>query len=81
MEAITAISRADVYICSPDIKARFGKYMGDKPILLDIYDITPPAMKQKYPELSAEALAEKLEEKRAEIADVIKAELKKGWEP
>jgi precorrin-4 methylase/DMSO/TMAO reductase YedYZ molybdopterin-dependent catalytic subunit len=78
MEAITAISRADVYICSPDIKARFGKYMGDKPILLDIYDITPPAMKQKYPELSAEALAEKLEEKRAEIADVIKAELKKG---
>jgi hypothetical protein len=78
MEAVTAMSRADVFICTPDIKKRFAKYMGDKPVLLDIYEITPPRMKKKYPELSPQELNEKIEKTRVEIADSIKAELKKG---
>jgi hypothetical protein len=28
MEAVTAMSKADAFICPPDIKKRFGKYMG-----------------------------------------------------
>jgi precorrin-4 methylase len=78
MEAVTAMSRADVFICTPDIKKRFGKYMGEKPVLLDIYAITPPQMKKKYPELSLKELNGKIEQTRVEIADSIKAELKKG---
>jgi precorrin-4 methylase len=78
MEAVTAMSRADVFICSPDIKKRFGKYMGNKPVLLDIYDFIPPKMKKKYPELSQEEIEKKIEEKWAEIADSIKSEIRKG---
>jgi precorrin-4 methylase len=78
MEAVTAMSKADAFICPPDIKKRFGKYMGDKPILLDFYDFIPPVMKKKYPELSQTQLNEKIEGKYIEIADSIKAELKKG---
>lgn len=78
LEAVTAMARADVFICTPDIQKRFAKYMGGKPVLLDIYAITPPQMKKKYPELSPAALNGKMEEVRAGIAEEIKAEIKKG---
>jgi precorrin-4 methylase/DMSO/TMAO reductase YedYZ molybdopterin-dependent catalytic subunit len=78
MEAVTAMSKADVFICSPDMKKRFGKYMGDKPILLDIYDFIPPVVKKQYPNLTQEELQKKLEEKRAGMAASIKVELDKG---
>jgi precorrin-4 methylase len=78
MEAVSAIAKADILICPPDIKKRFGKYMGNKPVLFDIYDYVPPAMKKKYPDLSREALEKKIEEGRVEIAERIKRELNKG---
>jgi len=78
VEAVTAMSRADVFICNADIKKRFGKYMGDKPVLLDIYDFIPPVVKKENPGLSDDELAAKIEAKRKEIADSIKAELSKG---
>jgi len=72
------MSRADAFICPPDIQKRFAKYMGGKPILLDFYDFIPPKMKQKHPELSQPQLNEKIEAKYAEISESIKAEMKKG---
>jgi precorrin-4 methylase len=78
LEAVTAISRADVFICPPDIRERFGKYMGGKTVLLDLYESAGPVMKKRYPELSPGELAKKVEEKRVEIADSIKAEIGKG---
>lgn len=78
MEAVSAMADADTFICPKDIEKRFAKYMGGKPVLMDLYDFIPPAMKKKYPELSREELNKRLEEKRAGIADTIKAELKKG---
>ncbi|MBN2321460.1 MAG: hypothetical protein JXR49_20445 [Acidobacteria bacterium] len=78
MEAVTAMARADAFICPPDIKKRFGKYMGDKPVLLDIYDYIAPVMKKRYPELSREELVKKVENNWVEIADLIKTGLKKG---
>jgi precorrin-4 methylase/DMSO/TMAO reductase YedYZ molybdopterin-dependent catalytic subunit len=78
MEAVTAMARADVFICTPDIQKRFAKYMGDKPVLLDIYAVTPPQMKKKYPDLAPADLGRKMEEVRAGIADTIQAEIKKG---
>jgi precorrin-4 methylase len=78
MEAVTAMSRADEFICSPDISKRFGKYMGGKPVLLDIYDFAPPVIKKKYPELSRDELNKKIEDSWIKVSDSIKAELKKG---
>jgi precorrin-4 methylase len=78
MEAVTAMSRADEFICSPDISKRFGKYMGGKPVLLDIYDFAPPVIKKKYPELSRDELNKKIEDSWIKVSDSIKVELKKG---
>ena len=78
LEAITAMSRADVFICPPDIKKRFGKYMADKPILFDIYNFMPPAIKKQNPGISQEKLHKILEDRRTSMADAIKVELKKG---
>lgn len=78
MEAVSAIARADVLVCTADMKKRFEKYIGDKPVLFDTYDYAPPAFRKKYPDLSREALNKKIEEGRVEMAEIIKRELKKG---
>ena len=78
MEAVTAMSRADVFICPPDIQKRFAKYIGGKPILMDIYDFIPPVIKKQNPGLSQSELNKILDDKRKGIADAIKAELNKG---
>jgi precorrin-2 methylase len=78
IEAITAMSRADAFICSPDIKKRFGKYMGDRPVLFDIYDFSPPEVKKKNPGVSQDDLKKIVEERRTAMAESIKAELNKG---
>ncbi|MBN1905862.1 MAG: hypothetical protein JW927_12270 [Deltaproteobacteria bacterium] len=78
IEAITAMSRADAFICSPDIQKRFAKYMGDKPVLFDIYDFSPPEVKKKNPGASQDDLKKIVEDRRVSMADSIKAELSKG---
>lgn len=78
LEAITAMSRADVFICPSDIRKRFEKYMGDKPILLDVYDFVPPVIKKQNPGISQKELHRIFDEKRNGIAEAIKAELEKG---
>ena len=78
LEAITAMSRADAFICPPDIQKRFGKYMGDKPILFDVYNFIPPVVKKENPGLSKEELHKILEDRRTAMADSIRAELNKG---
>ncbi len=78
MEAVTAMARADAFVCPPDIKKSFGKYMGDKPVLLNIYDFIAPVMKKKFPDMSREELTEKVENNWVEIADTIKDEIGKG---
>lgn len=78
MEAVSAMAEADVFICPDDIKKRFGKYMGDKPILMDIYEYAPRPMKKKYPDLSQEELDKLVNDKQAEIAATILKEIDEG---
>jgi precorrin-4 methylase/DMSO/TMAO reductase YedYZ molybdopterin-dependent catalytic subunit len=78
MEAVSAMAEADVFICPDDIKDRFGKYMGDKPILMDIYEYAPRPMKKKYPDLSQEELDKLVNDKQAEIASTILKEIDEG---
>jgi precorrin-2 methylase len=51
--------------------------MGDKLILLDVYDFVPPVIKKQNPGISQEEFNRIFGEKRKGIADAIKAELKK----
>ncbi len=78
MEAVSAMARADIFICPPDIEKRFGRYMGGKPILLDLYDILPPVMKKKHPGISGNEFDSIMDTKRTEAAEKIKQEIKKG---
>ncbi|MBN2420364.1 MAG: hypothetical protein JXL81_13325, partial [Deltaproteobacteria bacterium] len=79
MEAVSAIARADLLVCSEDMKKRFGKYIGDKPVLFDAYDYVPPEVKKKNPDLSGKELERKIEDGRVEMADRIKTKLKEGY--
>ena len=72
LEAISHMATADAFVCPPDIKKRFGKYMGDKPVLLNIYDFAPPVMKKKHPDLSQEKLDSLMQEKRTHAVGIIK---------
>jgi precorrin-2 methylase len=78
MEAVSAMGEADVFICPDDIKKRFGKYMGEKPVLMDIYEYAPRPMKRKHPDLSREELDKLIDDKQAEIAAKIKKEIDEG---
>ena len=78
LEAVSRMAAMDAFVCPPDIAKRFAKYMGDKPILMNLYTFAPPVLKKKNPKLSHEELKALMEEKRREAAGVIKAALKKG---
>ena len=78
MEAVSAMAEADVFICPDDIKNRFPKYMGDKPILMDIYVYAPHVMRKKYPDLSQEEVNKLVNDKWAEIAVMIEKEIEEG---
>jgi len=78
LEAISHMATADAFVCPPDIKKRFAKYMGDKPVLLNIYDFAPPVMKKKHPDLSQEKIESLMQEKRAHAVGIIKKNLDVG---
>jgi precorrin-4 methylase len=75
LEAISYMAKADVFVCPPDIKKNFAKYMGDKPILFDLYEFGPYALKKENPGLSQAELNKLFEEKRTRAAGIIEAAL------
>jgi siroheme synthase len=78
LEAISSMARADVFVCSQDVEERFGKYMGNKPVLLDLYEFAPPILKRKNPQLSAAELENLLRNKRSQAAEAIRQALDRG---
>jgi precorrin-4 methylase len=78
LEAISCMSKADVFVCPPDIRKRFAKYMGNKPILLDIYKFSPPRLKKNNPGLSQERFDELMNKARTNGVNIIKDALEKG---
>jgi precorrin-4 methylase len=77
VEAISYMARADVFVCPPDIKDRFAKYMGGKPVLFNLYEFAPPIVKKKNPGLSPVELEKLLEKKRIRAAGIIRDALNK----
>lgn len=78
LKAISAMAKADAFICPADIKNRFAKYMGDKPVLFDLYEFSPPAIKKQNPSLSPLEAAKLLKDKQAHAAGTIKDALKRN---
>ena len=52
LHAISTMARADAYVCPPDIRTRFARYMNDSPVLFDLYAFAPPVLRKKHPELN-----------------------------
>ncbi len=78
LDAISHMAGADVFVCPPDIKKQFSKYMGNKPVLLNLYDFVPPVLRKKHPGLSSEDLETLLKKEQAGAAKVIGQALDEG---
>ncbi|MFZ0447983.1 MAG: SAM-dependent methyltransferase [Desulfatiglandaceae bacterium] len=78
LEAVSRMAGADAYVCPPDIRKRFARYMGDKSVLFDLYEFAPPVLRKKHPELSQEALKKLTRERQVRAAGIIKKRLQEG---
>lgn len=78
LEAISHMAKADAFVCPQDIKRRFAKYMGDKPVLLDIYAFAPPVLRKKHPGLSQAEYDKLMDEERSQAVKTIRDTLDKG---
>jgi len=78
LEAISRMAEADAFVCPPDIRKQFSKYMGNKPVLLNLYDFVSPVLKKKYPDLSSEELEILLKKEQDDAAVIIQQALDEG---
>ncbi len=78
LEAISYMARADVFVCPPDIKKHFSKYMGNKPVLLNLYTFVTPVLKKKHPDLSPKGLENLLKKEQTGAAGIIRQALAEG---
>ena len=78
LEAISYMAKADVFVCPPDITEHFSKYMGNKPVLLDLYAFVRPVLKKKHPGLSPEELENLLKKEQTSAAETIRQALAEG---
>lgn len=78
LEAISYMAKADVFVTPPDIAKQFSKYMGGKPVLLNVYAFAPPVMRKKHPDLSPEELDDLLKKEHAGAAALIQMALSQG---
>jgi precorrin-4 methylase len=78
LEAISAMGKADVFVCPEDIQKRFAKYMGNKPVLLDPFKGKDFILEKKLSHLSDEKTKEALEAQDAKDVQIIRDALKAG---
>lgn len=77
-QAVAAFAEADVYVCPPDLHKEYAGYMGDKPVLFDIYSYVPPVVRKAHPELSKADQKALLVEKQRGAAELIRQALDAG---
>jgi len=78
LEAISAMGKADVFICPEDIQKRFGKYMGNKPVLFETLKHIEHLFSKDHPNLSPEEKKKLLEEQNRKDIQSIQDALKAG---
>jgi precorrin-2 methylase len=72
LEAISAMAKADAFVCTADIGARFSKYMGGKPVLYDPLLNLAHYYRKMNPDVSQTEAKRKVEELRAANIKTIK---------
>jgi len=78
LDAISTMAGVDAFVCPPDIQKQFSKYMGNKPVLLNLYDFVPPVLRKKHPDLSSEELETLLKREQTDAAVKIQKALDGG---
>jgi len=78
LEAISAMGKADAFVCPEDIQKRFAKYMGNKPLLLDPFKNTDFVLKKNHSLASTEETKRTLEAQGIKNAQTIRDALKAG---
>jgi precorrin-4 methylase/DMSO/TMAO reductase YedYZ molybdopterin-dependent catalytic subunit len=78
LEAISYMGKSDVFVCTNDLKKRFSKYMGNKPVLFDPLRNAEPVFRKNHPELSGQEVKKALEEQRSKDVQSIKDALSSG---
>ncbi len=78
LEAVSAMAAADVFICTDDIKNRFAKYIGDKPVLYDPLLTLPHYYQKMNPGVSPDEIKKRIEKLRGDNIAAIKDALKAG---
>ena len=79
-QALSALGRADVFVCSDDLKKRFSSYIGGRPVLFDPfkYLMPEPIYGKDLAKLSPEEKKNLLEGKIKEAVQRIQSELQQG---
>ncbi|HQP48116.1 MAG TPA: SAM-dependent methyltransferase [Spirochaetota bacterium] len=78
IDAISSMVKCDVFICSDDIRKRFGRYMGGRPVLFDPFINVVGYQQKKNPHISFEECKRKVLTIRKESIKKIKMVLASG---
>ncbi len=78
LQAISAMGKADVFICPADAKDRFSRYLSDKPVLFDPMLNAEWIFRKNHPKLSEADFKTELEKQRAADMAKIHTALKAG---
>ena len=78
LDAMAAMAKADVFVCSPDVHKRYAHYIGDREVLFDPVGAPHEGFHRNNPDLSKEEKAKELRALRdREVAKIVDA-LKSG---
>lgn len=75
LEAISSIMSADVVICADDLRERYARYIGDKPVLFDPLMNARPYVKKLNPSISDAALDKIISDNRKAAIEAVRKAL------
>jgi len=78
MNTLCYLARADVFICPDEMKTRFSRYIGEKPVLFNQKLYMEWVFKKDHPNLSEDELKEALMAERGKVLTVVKDTLAQG---
>lgn len=78
LEAISAMGKADVFVCVEDLQKRFAKYMGNKPVLFDPFKSKRHQAKQSPSHVDAKQDQESISEETKRDIQTIRDALQAG---
>ena len=78
MDTLFYLARADAFICPDEMKTRFSRYIGEKPVLFNQKTYMEWVFKKDHPNLSEDELNEALTAERGKVLALVKDALAQG---